>query len=664
MTSPLKVYSNRYEIVRPLARGGMADVYLARDQLLNRPVALKVLFPEYAREASFVERFRREAQAAANLNHPNIVGIYDWGQEQGTYFIAMEYVEGRSLREVLTAQGTLSGSQAAEIGAEIAAALSFAHRNGVVHRDVKPGNVLLTTEGQVKVTDFGIARAGTSDALTQTGSVMGTATYFSPEQAQGMTVDGRSDVYSLGIVLYEMTAGAPPFVADTPVAVAYKQVQELHTPLTTVRSDISPDFAAIVDRSLAKRLTDRYQSAEDLRSDLLRYRRGQKISHAAVTGVVAEMDTGEIQRTAPRVAETARTEVQASVPAAANAYDDWDYEEPRESSFGKRLGIVMVVLLALGLVGAVIAILLSSGKDAESTTRAIEVPRLVGLTEDAAINALKSKGFTNIDDPRSVQSDEPIGNVVAQDPPEGETINSNERVRIDVSGGPETVKVPSGLTGLSFAEASNRLKTSNLIAEFVREASETVDEGRVIRTEPGSGGSVPINSKVTVVVSTGQEEIALPKLEGFDLQSARRQLEQLGFDPANITTELQASTKVEKDLVINTDPAFGETARKDAAVVIYQSSGPESKPLVNVIGLDVATAKTTLNAAGFTILSTQEQITTDPTKVGKVVGQSPSDGNFEVSKPVTLFIGVAGASSSTSSSSSVSSSSVSSSSSP
>ena len=226
MTLAGRVFSNRYEIQRELAQGGMAEVYLAHDQLLNRPVALKALFPEYAREPSFVERFRREAQAAANLNHPNIVAIYDWGQEDGTYFIVMEYVEGRSLRDLIRSEAPIDPSQAAEITAEIASALAFAHRNGVVHRDVKPGNVLLTRTGTVKVTDFGIARAGTSDGLTQTGSVMGTATYFSPEQAQGLPVDGRSDVYALGVVLYEMVTGVAPFTADSPVSVAYKHVRE------------------------------------------------------------------------------------------------------------------------------------------------------------------------------------------------------------------------------------------------------------------------------------------------------------------------------------------------------------------------------------------------------------------------------------------------------
>src|SRR5436305_10193013 len=241
-----QVFSKRYRIERSIARGGMAEVYLALDESLNRQVALKALFPEFAREPSFVERCRREAQAAANLNHPNIVGIYDWGQEDGTYFIVMEYVEGRSLRDLIRSEGLIDPGRAADITAEIASALAFAHRSGVVHRDVKPGNVLITPQGNVKVTDFGIARAGASDGLTQTGSVMGTATYFSPEQAQGLAVDGRSDVYSVGVVLYEMLVGAAPFVGETPVAVAYQHVREMPaTPRSRVAS-IPADLEQIV----------------------------------------------------------------------------------------------------------------------------------------------------------------------------------------------------------------------------------------------------------------------------------------------------------------------------------------------------------------------------------------------------------------------------------
>src|SRR5206468_3780944 len=243
------VFNGRYELHRRLARGGMADVFLARDQLLDRPVAVKVLFPEFATDPNFVERFRREAQSAANLNHPNIVSVYDWGQEQGTYFIVMEYIEGRSLADILRTEGPLQPQRAAEVASDIAAALGFAHRNGVVHRDVKPGNVLISPSGQVKVADFGIARALGADPesnLTQAGSVMGTATYFAPEQAQGLPLDPRSDLYSLGVVLYEMVTGRPPFSGESPVAIAYKHVQEQPPPPRHVNTNVPPAMEAII----------------------------------------------------------------------------------------------------------------------------------------------------------------------------------------------------------------------------------------------------------------------------------------------------------------------------------------------------------------------------------------------------------------------------------
>src|SRR5271169_6705538 len=258
-TQTPRVFSERYELNHLIARGGMAEVYRAHDRLLDRPVALKVLFPELSVDRSFVERFRREAQAAANLSHPNIVPVFDWGEDGGTYFIVMEFVDGRPLSSILRTAGPLHPDRAAEITADVAGALSYAHRHGVVHRDVKPGNVLITEEGIIKVTDFGIARAvNTEESLTQTGAVMGTATYFSPEQAEGKGVDARSDIYSLGVVLYEMAVGRPPFTGDSPVAVASKHVRDAPVLPRAANAAVPAALEAVIMKAMAKDPDDRY----------------------------------------------------------------------------------------------------------------------------------------------------------------------------------------------------------------------------------------------------------------------------------------------------------------------------------------------------------------------------------------------------------------------
>src|SRR5918995_1666666 len=308
------IINERYEIHKRVGRGGMADVFLARDRLLDRQVAIKVLFPEFAVDPNFVERFRREAQAAANLSHPNIVNVYDWGKHSGTYFIAMEYVHGRTLADILRTNGRVTAMQAAEIASEVAAALNFAHEAGLVHRDIKPANILIGANGQVKVADFGIARAmnaPTESNLTQAGSVMGTASYFSPEQAQGAQPDPRSDLYSLGIVMYEMVAGKPPFTAENPVAIAYKQVHDAPQPLNRIVADVQRPFEAIIAKLLAKDPKLRYQSAHALRDDLRRFRNGEQVQAlvSAAAGTAGRTASADATAAAAAAAAVAATRV-------------------------------------------------------------------------------------------------------------------------------------------------------------------------------------------------------------------------------------------------------------------------------------------------------------------------------------------------------------------
>src|SRR6202012_1519215 len=330
-----RIYSGRYELTHLIARGGMAQVYRAMDRQLERPVALKVLFPELSVDRTFVERFRREAQAAANLSHPNIVPVFDWGEDDGSYFIVMEYVEGPPLSAVLRDPQPMPPRQIATIGAGVAAALAFAHRHGVVHRDVKPGNVLITPDGDVKVTDFGIARAmNTEESLTQTGAVMGTAAYFSPEQAEGKGVDARSDISSLGVVLYEMAVGRPPFTGDSPVAVASKHVRDQPVLPREANAAVPPALEAVIMKAMAKNPDDRYGSAEELRADLLRFADGRPVE-AGDPGLTSVMTAGGATEVVPMA--TGRT---MAVPAGAGPPAGQDDLERRRRT--RNLVIVLI----------------------------------------------------------------------------------------------------------------------------------------------------------------------------------------------------------------------------------------------------------------------------------------------------------------------------------
>src|ERR1700694_4453356 len=377
-----QIYNDRYELSRLIARGGMAEVFLARDLLLDRPVALKALFPELSVDNSFVERFRREAQAPANLSHPNIVSVYDWGQADHTYFIVMELVDGQPLSAILRSEGPLLADRAAAIGADVALALSFAHSHGVIHRDVKPGNVLITPDGVVKVTDFGIARAAnTTESLTQTGAVMGTATYFSPEQAQGLRVDPRSDVYSLGVVLYEAVTGRPPFSGESPVAVAYKHFRENPAPPRQINPNIPAPFEAVLLQAMAKNPDDRYQSAQELRADLLRYQRGRMVlAHPITPAQTVQADAHGDRTQAVPVGD--RT---LAIPPVPPGPEEKDH---RTLYWGILLGVLLVALgIVLYLVGRNLGVF---GGSASSGT----VPRVGGPPVSSATQTLTGDGLS------------------------------------------------------------------------------------------------------------------------------------------------------------------------------------------------------------------------------------------------------------------------------
>jgi serine/threonine-protein kinase len=617
MTQVANSFSNRYEIKRGIARGGMAQVYLARDQLLDRSVAIKVLFPEFARDPSFVERFRREAQAAANLSHPNIVAIYDWGQERGTYFIVMEFIEGRSLRDLIHAEGPLPAAQAAEIGAEIAEALAFAHRSGVVHRDIKPGNVLMTESGRVKVTDFGIARAtqgDTGEALTQTGAVMGTATYFSPEQAQGLPVDGRSDVYSLGVVLYEMLSGEPPFSGDTPVAVAYKHVREEPPMLSEVVPTVPHDLERIVLSAMSKDLDTRYQSADDLRDDLVRFGRGKAPSAAPVTAEVAEFPTGDA------VAQT-----QAVLPTAAYAEEDY---APRRNP-RKIVGAVVASILGVLLVAMVIAILAGVfTSEPSGGAPTVAVPNVVGQTFDEAKLALEAEGFEV--EREDEESNQPADQVLGQDPPQGQKLERGETVTLTVSSA--TVTLPN-VVGKAEGEARNQLQGLGFtdVQGFPEESDQPV--GTVLRTEPPAGSEVNKSDRVLLIVAA-EAAVQIPPIANLPQAQAETNLRDAGFE---VTLQPEANELIPTGNAIRTDPAEGTEHPKGTAVTLYISTGPEMIDVPNTVGMTQADAQTTLTTAGFNVITSFAE--SSPANEGRVTAQSPPSGKAARGSTVTIVVG-------------------------
>ena len=610
------VYADRYEIVREIARGGMANVYLAKDRKLDRPVALKVLPAELSRDSTFVERFRLEAQAAASLNDPTIVAVYDWGQEQETSFIVMEYVEGHTLRDTITT-GPIEPVQAARIAADISKALSAAHRAGVVHRDIKPGNVLITPTGEVKVTDFGIARAnGTGDGLTKTGAVMGTATYFSPEQAQGLTVDARSDLYSLGVVLYEMVTGAVPFVGDSAVSVAYSHVREPVPPPSTRRSDLPPALEVIILTCLQKDPAARYQSADDLRADLMRFTRGQMPIGGPVTAAVATA--------AGATAAMPATTVAPAIPVAATR------PEAKKKSRGP---VALVVSLLVVLIAVIIFLLAQVFRDNSDSATTRAVKDVVGLTEVRARNELEGQGF-RVKVTREFTT-QPEGVVVDQDPQDGVLAAVGSTVTITVSDGGEKVKIPK-VEGLSVDDAEAKLVALDLVVTRQAQFTDTVPLGTAMGTLPKAGAKVDPNSTVVLLFSGGPAPVAVPDVNGLDEIEATSRLTAAGL---KVTRTLEASTSVPAGSVIRTSPSAGTQVAKDTTVTIVVSSGPKQATIPDVTGQSQSAATSALKAAGFNV---EVATVTSPGSVGKVISQNPAGGTkAEVGSTVTITVGAA-----------------------
>jgi eukaryotic-like serine/threonine-protein kinase len=641
MVEPDTIIDGRYRVLSRLGSGGMADVYLAEDQLLGRRLAVKVLHHHFAEDQEFVERFRREASSAAALSHPNIVAIFDRGKWDGTYYIAMEYVPGNSLKALVREQGALDPVVAIDIVTQILQAAKFAHARGVIHRDLKPHNVILDEEGRARVTDFGIAHAGASD-MTVTGSIMGTAQYLSPEQAQGHAVSATSDLYAVGVILYELLTGVVPFDGDSAVAIAFKQVSAQPPAPSTVNPAVPAVLDEIVLRALAKDPAARYANADEfiaaLRSARARLPASPGTAIFATAPTTVASPGAAAHGVAPAGMALSRSVRPSGLlmapggpPTGVVPANGEPGEQDDKDDKNRRLRWALIATV----VAAVIAIVLVLALTRPSSSPTVKVPSVAGQSEAAASAALRRAGLVPV--PALTPNASVVsGTVIAETPPAGSEVGKGTHVTIAVSTGPGSSALPN-VVGLTSGQATSKLKTAGFKPSTETEPSSSVSDGRVISTDPPAGTELQAGSQVTVVVSSGPAQTSVPDLVGQSKTAAEATLTNaklvLGTVTQRETSEQSPSTVLEQS------PAAGSSLAEGGTVDLLVAQAIKEIAVPNTVGAAKKAASSALERAGFKV-SSASRPTTEQSQSGVVLEQSPSGGGkARKGSTVTITVG-------------------------
>ena len=599
---PGKVLGGRYQVQDRIGTGGMATVFRGRDDVLGRTVAIKTMLPQYATDPSFAARFKQEAQAAAALQSPYIVSVYDWGKDGDTYFIVMEYLRGTDLKSGIRKHGALDCKKVAQIGSQIAQALSVAHKHDIIHRDIKPQNIMVQPDGNIKVMDFGIARAKNSH-LTQDNSVLGTAHYVSPEQTQGKELGPTTDIYSLGIVMYESATGQVPFKGDDAISVALKQVNEQPMPPSQLNPNVDPSLEAIILKCMQKDPAARFQTADELNRALRDYLAGRLAAVAGATaamtspiaaGVTNKLEPGEgATAVSPRIQRDNRYRPQTATEQAA----EQEAERERKHSRNKKLGIFAAIAL-LAVIGAVVMALLNSG------TKSYPIPNLSGLTKDQAIEAIEKDGHFQYKFSEQYDSNVEAGYVVDQNPNQGREFPEGTVINFTVSKGPEpaaSVTVPD-LSNMTPEVAEAELAKYKLTGKSGNsEPSDDVEVGHVCRQSPGAGTSAKAGDTITYYLSSGPNEVEVPNVSGYSENNAKSTLKAAGF--TDISVVYDNSDTVTSGLVVRTDPSAGTKTAANQTITVTVSTGPSDKrvDVPYVVGESYSDARYELASAGFNV---------------------------------------------------------------